>query len=79
MAWLFALEGTLFACLQILVYDTIAAQAHAASVLWLGSAVVAVVAVPVADSVQHLVSIVALVAFGAAVTTTVTAKTTGYD
>ncbi len=73
VAWLFALEGTLFASLQILVYDTIAAQSHAASVLWLGSAVVAVVAVLVIDSLPYLVSLVALVAFGAAVASTLMA------
>lgn len=36
VAWVFALEGTLFAAVQILVYDTIAGQSHAGSVLWIG-------------------------------------------
>lgn len=73
VAWLFALEGTLFASLQILVYDTIAGQTHAASVLWLGSVLVVAVAVPVIDSVQNLVGLVALVALGATVVTSLMA------
>lgn len=64
VAWLFALEGTIFAALQILVYDTIADQSHSANVLWLGAAVVVGVAIPILDSVQGLVIVVAVVAFG---------------
>jgi O-antigen/teichoic acid export membrane protein len=64
VAWLFALEGTLFAALQILVYDTIAGQTHAAFVLWLGSALVCIVAALAIGSVGVLVAFVSVVAFG---------------
>ncbi len=50
IAWVFALEGTAFAMLQILVYDTIAGQTRAASLLWAGVLVVTAVAVPLIDS-----------------------------
>ncbi len=69
VAWLFAVEGTLFACLQILVYDTIASQTHAGFVLWLGAAVVVVVALVALDSVPAIVATVALVAAGVALVT----------
>ncbi len=69
VAWLFALEGTMFAALQILVYDTIAGQAHASVVLWLGAALVTVIAVPVLDSVSSLVILVTVVAFGVGLVT----------
>ncbi|MBA3233815.1 MAG: polysaccharide biosynthesis protein, partial [Propionibacteriales bacterium] len=62
VAWLFAAEGTLFACLQILVYDTIAGQSHAGSALWLGTAVVVIVALVALDSVLAIVATVAMVA-----------------
>jgi O-antigen/teichoic acid export membrane protein len=65
VAWLFALEGTMFAVLQILVYDTIAGQTHSASVLWLGAAVIAGLAIPFLDSVDGLVAVVSITAFAA--------------
>jgi O-antigen/teichoic acid export membrane protein len=69
VAWLFALEGTLFAALQILVYDAIAAQAHSAFLLWLGAIVLVGVAVPLVDSVRVLVALAAAVAFGVSLVT----------
>lgn len=62
VAWLFALEGTLFAALQILVYDTIAGQTRAAHLLWIGVAVICAVALLTVDSVTALVSLVTAVA-----------------
>jgi O-antigen/teichoic acid export membrane protein len=69
IAWLFALEGTVFAMLQILVYESIAAQTHAAIVLWIGVVVVAGVALPAVNSVTALVSLVCLTAAGVALVT----------
>jgi O-antigen/teichoic acid export membrane protein len=69
VAWLFALEGTIFAALQILVYDTIAGQTHAGSLLWLGAAVVAGLAIPLLDTVTGLVTVVTVVAFGVGLVT----------
>jgi len=62
VAWLFAIEGTIFAALQILVYDTIAGQAHATYVLWTGAAMIALLAVTLLDSVSGLVMVVIAVA-----------------
>jgi len=62
VAWVFALEGTLFAALQILVYDTIAGQTHAATWLWAGVIGVAVVATLAAHSVAGLAGIAAVAA-----------------
>jgi O-antigen/teichoic acid export membrane protein len=59
VAWVFALEGTTFAVLQILVYDTIAGQRHAAILLWAGVIGVAAVAMPTVHSVDALAGIVA--------------------
>jgi O-antigen/teichoic acid export membrane protein len=64
VAWLFALEGTIFAALQILVYDAIAGQAHSAFLLWLGALILVGIAVPLVDSVRVLVALAALIAFG---------------
>lgn len=58
VAWVFALEGTLFAAVQILVYDTIAGQSHAGSVLWLGVLGTVAFATPLAHSVAGLAGIV---------------------
>ncbi len=69
VAWLFALEGTIFAALQILVYDAIAAQAHSAIVLWLAAIVLVGVAVPLVDSVRVLVALAASIAFGVGLVT----------
>jgi O-antigen/teichoic acid export membrane protein len=69
VAWVFALEGTVFAALQILVYETIAGQRHAAFVLWIGAGVVVVGAVVFVSTVTALVSLVTLVAAGAALVT----------
>jgi O-antigen/teichoic acid export membrane protein len=72
LAWLFALEGTMFAVLQILIYDAIAGQTHAGFVLWLAAALVTVIAVAFIDSVSHLVTavtVVTVVACGVALVT----------
>jgi O-antigen/teichoic acid export membrane protein len=69
VAWLFALEGTLFAAVQILVYETIAGQTHSAIVLWLGAALIAVVALPLIETVGVLVSLVVVVSLGVALVT----------
>ncbi|MBA2773956.1 MAG: oligosaccharide flippase family protein [Nocardioidaceae bacterium] len=69
VAWLFAAEGTMFAGLQILVYDTIAAQSHSGFLLWVGALVVLVVALVVVDSVLALVTLVALVGLGVGLVT----------
>jgi O-antigen/teichoic acid export membrane protein len=69
VAWLFAVEGTMFACLQILVYDTIADQSHSGFLLWLGAVLVLVVALLVIDSVFYLVALVSVVAFGVGLVT----------
>jgi O-antigen/teichoic acid export membrane protein len=58
VAWIFALEGTMFAVLQILVYDTIAGQTHAAPLLWAGVVGVAAIALPGVHSVEALAAIV---------------------
>jgi O-antigen/teichoic acid export membrane protein len=57
-AWLFALEGTTYAILQMLVYRQIARQAHVAVYLWCAAVLVAVLGVVVADSNRMLVSMV---------------------
>lgn len=62
VAWVFALEGTVFAAIQILVYDTIAGQTHAATLLWAGVATVAVIASLVAHSIETLAGIAACAA-----------------
>jgi hypothetical protein len=73
IAWLFALEGTVFALLQILVYESIAGQTHAGAVLWLASGIVAAVALAFVDSVAALVSLVCVTAAAAAVATALVA------
>ena len=63
VAWIFAVEGTTFAVLQILVYDTIAGQRHAAALLWVGSDRRRRRSRrPLADSVEALAAIVAGIA-----------------
>jgi hypothetical protein len=79
VAWLFALEGTMFAALQILVYDTIAGQSHASLVLWLASAVVAGVAIPLIGGVTGLVTLVTVVAVVAALVTGLVPRTSDTD
>ena len=69
VAWLFALEGTLFAAVQILVYDAIAGQSHSAVVLWLGVVAMVAVALPVVDSTRVLVGLTAVVAAGVGLVT----------
>ncbi len=54
IAWVFALEGTVFAALQILVYDRIAAQSPIASLLWAGVLALAVLGVLFARPVAGL-------------------------
>lgn len=63
VSWVFALEGTLFAVLQILVYETIAGQSHSATLLWAGVAT----AVGVAALAAHSVASLAIVLVGTAV------------
>ena len=79
VAWLFALEGTMFAALQILVYDTIAGQSHASLVLWLGSAVVAGIAIALIGGVTGLVTLVTVVAVVAALVTGLVPRTSDTD
>ncbi len=69
VAWLFAIEGTIFAALQILVYDTIAGQSHATYVLWIGAALIAALAITWLDSVTSLVIVVIAVAAGVGLVT----------
>ena len=69
VAWLFAAEGTLFAALQILVYGTIAGQAHFAVVLWLGTAAAIAVAITVVDSATSLVLLMTALTAGLALVT----------
>ncbi len=69
VAWLFAIEGTIFAALQILVYDTIAGQSHATYVLWIGAAVIAGVAIPLLGTVTELVTLMIVVAAGVGLVT----------
>jgi len=61
VAWLFALEGTVFACLQILVYDSIAGQQHASLLLWVGGLTVLGAGLLTVDSVLALVACAAAV------------------
>jgi O-antigen/teichoic acid export membrane protein len=62
LAWAFALEGTVFACLQILVYDAIAGQTHRATFVWTGVAAIVVTALIAVTSVAGLVALVIVVA-----------------
>ena len=64
VAWVFALEGTLFAALQILVYDAIAGQTHSASVLWVGVLVLAGLGTLFAEPVAGLAALAAATALG---------------
>jgi O-antigen/teichoic acid export membrane protein len=57
-AWLFAVEGTAYAILQMLVYRQIARQAYIAVYLWAAAASVALLGVLVADDNRMLVSMV---------------------
>ncbi len=67
IAWVFALEGTLFAALQILVYDAIARQSRAAWVLWLGVVGLAVVAALFVHTVAALAGVAAVTALAVGV------------
>lgn len=60
-AWLFALEGTAFAVLQMVVYRQIAQQARVARWMWAGSAIVVAGAVLLADGNRSLVLLVTVV------------------
>jgi len=75
-AWLFTLEGTVFAVLQMVVYRQIARQAHVAVYLWAAASVVAVLGVLVADSNRALVGLVIAVVAVAALPVTL-AKASG--
>jgi O-antigen/teichoic acid export membrane protein len=54
-AWLFALEGTAFALLQLLVYRQIARQAHVAVFLWASVLTVTALALGLVDTNRELV------------------------
>ena len=75
-AWLFTLEGTAFAVLQMIVYRQIARQAHVAVYLWVAAAVVASLGVLLAEDNQQLVSIVIATVAAVAVPVTL-AKASG--
>ena len=62
IAWVFALEGTMFAALQILVYDSIAGQSHSAAVVWVGVVVLAAVASFLVHSVEGLAAVASVTA-----------------
>ena len=57
-AWLFTLEGTVFAVLQMVVYRQIARQAHVAVWLWLTAVAIAALGIGFADGNRMLVSLV---------------------
>ncbi len=61
-AWVFTLQGTVYAVLQMVVYRQIARQAHVAFYLWAAAVVVAMLGVLVADSNRQLVTMVIAVA-----------------
>jgi hypothetical protein len=61
-AWLYTLEGTVFAALQMVVYRQIARQAHVAVYLWVTAALVAGIGIAFADSNRHLVLMVTVLA-----------------
>jgi O-antigen/teichoic acid export membrane protein len=61
-AWLFTLEGTVFAALQMLVYRQIARQAQVALHLWAASALLVPLGVLVANGNRTLVLLVVAVA-----------------
>ena len=69
-AWLFTLEGTVFAVLQMVVYRQIARQAHVAFYLWAAALTLGVVGVLVADSNRALVGIVIAIVTVAAIPVT---------
>jgi O-antigen/teichoic acid export membrane protein len=75
-AWLFTLEGTGFAVLQMIVYRQIARQAHVAVYLWVAAGVVAALGVLLADDNQELVAIVIVTVAAVAVPVTL-AKPSG--
>lgn len=61
-AWLFTLEGTVFAVLQMVVYRQIARQAHVAIYLWGASVLLVPLSVLLADGNRSLVVLVLTVA-----------------
>ena len=75
-AWLFTLEGTVFAMLQMVVYRQIARQAHVAFYLWVASLVLVLLGVFVADSNRALVVLVLAVAALVAVPVSLSGPTT---
>jgi O-antigen/teichoic acid export membrane protein len=62
VAWVFALEGTLFAVLQMLVYGRIAAQSAVAAPLWLGAGALTVTALLFAQPIAGLAALSAAIA-----------------
>ncbi len=69
-AWLFTLEGTVFAVLQMVVYRQIARQAHVAIYLWAAAIVLGVIGVVVVNTNTALVVLVIVVALVAALPVT---------
>lgn len=61
-AWVFTLQGTVYAVLQMVVYRQIARQAHVAVYLWSAAALVAGLGLLVADTNRQLVTMVIAVA-----------------
>ncbi|HSV40996.1 MAG TPA: oligosaccharide flippase family protein [Nocardioidaceae bacterium] len=57
-AWLFTLEGTVFAVLQMVVYRQIARQSHVAIWLWASAVVIGALGIAVADENRALVGLV---------------------
>ncbi|HET7690438.1 MAG TPA: oligosaccharide flippase family protein [Nocardioidaceae bacterium] len=55
-AWLYTLEGTVFAALQMVVYRQIARQAHVAAYLWAAAVAVGVLGVTMAEGNKALVA-----------------------
>jgi glutamine amidotransferase PdxT len=58
LLWLFVLQGTVFAVLQLLLYRQVARQAHVGLPLWLGCAALAVLGTAFADSPLSLLLLV---------------------
>jgi O-antigen/teichoic acid export membrane protein len=75
-AWLFTLEGTAFAVLQMIVYRQIARQAHVAVYLWCAAALLLVLGVLFAHDNQELVTIVIAMVFAVSIPVTL-AKASG--
>jgi hypothetical protein len=62
VAWVFALEGSVFAALQVVVYDAIASESPVTPVLWLGVLIAAIAALTIVGSVPALAGWLAVAA-----------------